>query len=181
MIVSTPQLEQALGITRQRINELARKGKIPRGDRGKWDLEAVRRALGNNLDTRQVSPARGEAPPQTVGKRHSDPGFAMPRVPRSDTPVKGTIAHAELMHKQAMAAKAAMQAKELEGKLIEADDVRTSWSGMISRAKNVLLGIGSELCDKLAAEANAVRCREMIDERVRNALSELAEPMANAA
>ena len=42
-----------LGISRQRVNELGRLGKIPREADGRWNPERVRVALEQNLDQRQ--------------------------------------------------------------------------------------------------------------------------------
>jgi hypothetical protein len=51
--VSTPIIAKMLGISRQRVNELGRLGKIPREADGRWNPERVRVALEQNLDQRQ--------------------------------------------------------------------------------------------------------------------------------
>ncbi len=50
--IGTTELAKRLGISRQRINELGRLGKITREADGQRDLDAVTRQLGRNLDPR---------------------------------------------------------------------------------------------------------------------------------
>lgn len=62
-----------------------------------------------------------------------------------------------------------------EGQLLDAERVRDAVSGMIIAARAKLLMIPSELCDKLAACSDPVRCLELIDGKICQALDELAE------
>ena len=68
-----------------------------------------------------------------------------------------------------------MELKRKQGKVVDCDEVRSVVSAMISAARNRLLIIPDELCDKLAATADPVRCREMVETRIHQALSELSE------
>ena len=62
--ISTPNIAKMLGISRQRVNELGRLGKIPREADGRWNPERVRVALEQNLDQRRRRPRQG---PQSYG------------------------------------------------------------------------------------------------------------------
>jgi hypothetical protein len=64
--------------------------------------------------------------------------------------------------------------EEREGTLVLTEDVRAEWSRMALAAKGKFQNLGSELAQRLADEPDPIRCREMIDERVNAALSELA-------
>ena len=63
MSIGTGDLAKALGISRQRINELARKGKITREPDGMWELEKVRGEMARNLEANpaDISVARAFA------------------------------------------------------------------------------------------------------------------------
>lgn len=157
MTLSTPALAAALGISRQRVNELGRKGKITREPNGEWNPDKVRAALGRNLDIRQASPARGEAEPKTIGRRPSDPpisGRPPIQTPRRDasSPEKGTLAHAQLMHEQAKAAKAAMEAQRLEGKLIDRKTVEAEWCDIAAHVQAAVMSLPGRIANRLPAE-----------------------------
>ena len=170
-LATTTQITAELGISRARLNELARKGKVSKVRRGRWNVAAVRLALGRNLDSRQASPARDSAaaaPPTRM------PVFDQVPPPAMDVP-RGSLAAAQLVKAQADAKRAALEVRRLEKRLLDRDEVADAWSGMIAAAKAKLLVIGDELADRLAAESNPVACREMVDKKVYEALAALAE------
>ena len=176
---TTAEACAAFRISKGRLNELARKGKIPRGPRqDQWDLEAVRQALGRNLDIHQASPTRGAEPARSIP--------AVPVRPLS-TPVggdslpRGSIAHAQLLKTQAQAAIEGLKARVMDGKLLDAEEVRAAVAGMVIDFRSKALVIGDSLADKLAATSDPIACREMVDARVYEALESLVEYPANAA
>lgn len=150
--VSTAKLCEALGVTKQRISVLERRGTIQRETDGQWDVEKVRAALAANLDARQNS-ANPDQPP---------------------TLQKGTIAYETYRLTRERADRAALERAEIEGSLLKVDEVRKAWDGMIAAARTKLLAIGDEICEKLAAETNSIRCREMVNVKVKEALADLA-------
>ena len=162
--MTTPEITAALGISKARLNELARQGRIPRGaKRGDWDLAAVRAALGRNIDALHKERQAAAAP-----------AFDQPPPPAMDVP-RGSLAAAQLVKAQADAKRAALEVRRLEKRLLDSDEVSGAWSGMIVAAKAKLLVLGDELADRLAAESNPVACREMVDRKIHEALSDLAE------
>jgi hypothetical protein len=167
--MTTPEITAALGISKVRLNELARKGKIPRGaKRGEWDLDAVRQALARNMDAIHKDRQAAAAPPTRT------PVFDQVPPPAMDVP-RGSLAAAQLVKAQADAKRAALEVRRLEKRLLDSDEVSGAWSGMIVAAKAKLLVLGDELADRLAAESNPVACREMVDRKIHEALSDLAE------
>jgi hypothetical protein len=88
---------------------------------------------------------------------------------------RGSLAAAQLVKAQADAKRAALEVRRLEKRLLDSDEVSGAWSGMIVAAKAKLLVLGDELADRLAAESNPVACREMVDRKIHEALSDLAE------
>jgi len=64
--------------------------------------------------------------------------------------------------------------KERSSELINGAEHHQAVCEMITTAKSRLLMIADELCDRLATESNPVKCREMLREKIRQSLSELA-------
>lgn len=177
-IVSTGQLARLLGISRQRVNELGRKGKITREPDGRWNVAEVRATLAVSLDARQISPAKADAGSARVGKRRGiDPAESHPG---NGTPPKGTLLYEQWRLTREKADREALDRKVLEGSLLKREEVRPAVSSMIAAAKNRLITIADELCDKLAASSDPVRCKELVDDRISQALKELAEYPARA-
>jgi hypothetical protein len=184
MTIGTSELAARLGISRQRVNELGRLGKITREPDGKWDPAKVAAALGKNLDGRQQSPARERvvemkardravAAPHKVGAgggRKAKDGSAT-----EEHPPEGTLLYEQWRLTREKADREALDRQALEGALLKRDEVRAAVSSMISAAKSKFLTVGDELCDRLAATSDPIACREMVDARIHQALSELAE------
>jgi hypothetical protein len=183
VIVTTAQATEILGISKVRLNELARQGKIPRGQKqNQCDLEAVQAALGSNLDPRwprRPSPACGGAPTGSLGRRSNEPPWpsaaAAPRPPE-----KGTLAHAILMHQQARAARAALEAQRLEGKLVPVREVEAVWAAMMMAIRNRMLLVPDRIAARVAAESSILECRDIVDRAVREALTAASEYEPNA-
>ena len=169
MLATTAQIIADLGISKVRLHELARAGKIPRGGRNQWDLEAVRAAIGRNLDVRQASPARGDIPAGTVGRKHSDPPAQ-----RAEVPERGTFAQAQLMHEQAKAAKATIEVQRAQGKLIDRESVEREWSSYGVRFQNAVMGLASRMVNRLPAEWRR-EVQRVADEECRAILSSLSD------
>jgi hypothetical protein len=179
---TTAEACAALRISKVRLNELARKSKLPRGPRpNQWDIEACRRALGRNLDVHQVSPARGEVPTGSIGRKGPAPSARQASAPLGgDTLPRGSLAHAQLLKTQAQAAVEGMKARVMDGKLLDSEEVRAAVAGMVIAFRAKILVIGDELADKVAACSDAIACRELIDGRLYEALAELSEYPASA-
>lgn len=172
---STSELAALLGISRQRVNELGRAGKITREADGNWNPDRVARDLGRNLDGAQKSPARERATPPEhgVGQRREE-------APREHPP-KGTLAYEQWRLTREKADREALDRKVLEGELLKRAEVKTAVSAMLGAFKARCMTIADELCDKLAATSDSVRCRELVDSKIHAALSELSEWRASAA
>jgi len=69
---------------------------------------------------------------------------------------------------------AEMKQAEMEGKLIQADAVRAAWSTLITSTRDALLQIPSRIAPVLAAETDLVRCTAVLEDALRQALSQLS-------
>jgi hypothetical protein len=68
-----------------------------------------------------------------------------------------------------------LELAEKRGELLNASEVSTAIHELISTAKSKLLLLGDELGDRLAAESDPIRCREMVNAEVRSALTALSK------
>jgi hypothetical protein len=172
MMVTTPQMTKALGISKVRLCELARKGKIPKAGKNQWDVEAVQKAVGRNLSGFQTSPARGETPPKSIGNHkpatersgaqrpaalRSDPQQAAVPLPvfqtrREEAPARGTLAAAELTIAQSKAVKEQAAALKIQGKLVDSDIVDRALAEIATRTQNAVLAIPAKIVNRLPPE-----------------------------
>ena len=162
MTIGATELASALGISRQRVYAMVREGKIRRERDGKFDRAKVQAALAANLDTRQEAPSRG-------ANGAAQP-FLMPQAP-----VKGTLAHAQLMHEQAKAARAALEAQRLEGRMVDVAKVNAWMAGVIVRARDILQRVGPELQDRLSQTSDPHACGALVTNEIIRALRQLSE------
>ncbi len=178
--VGTADLAAILGISRQRVNELGRQGKIAREPDGKWNPAKVAAALGKNLDGRQASPARdrAEKPAHDVGQHKGQPDSQE----QSDgpEPPKGTLLYEQWRLTREKADRERQVRLKDAGELLVRSEVRSAVAAMVNSACNRLATISDELCDKVAATSDPVRCRELIRAKINEARSELSEWPARA-
>lgn len=162
-------LAKFLGISRERVYQLTRSGKIARESDGKYSPQAVQLALKRNLDIRQPSPSRGDKPRSLVTEASAPDANAV------------TLAAVQLQHEIARAAKAQMELKRLRGTLLEKSEVQTEWSKLLTTFKNKMLYIPAKLARKLAPISDDRECRALIESEIREALSVLSEYEPDAA
>jgi hypothetical protein len=173
MILSTKDLAAELNISVARINELGRKGMLPaREPDGRWDLAKVRVAIAGNMDTRQASPARGDPPAPARGVGPAQ----FPQQQRG--PEKGTMAYAQLQHELAKAARAAIEAQRLEGKLVDRQTVQQEWTSIAASIRSAVLALPARIINRLPAEDRR-RVLPVVEEEARAVLSALSDEIRN--
>ncbi len=177
--ISTKALAEALGISRQRVNQLEQKGKLKREPDGKWDLSRVREALGRNLDIHQKSPALGQvSKSRRPGRREDRPGNVA-RPGDVGDPEPTSIAEAQLKHEIAKAARAEFEVAKLRGIMVDAYEAACEWGAHIVTVRNRALGIPSKIAPKVACVSDVLECQEILDREIRSFLSELSEYRPN--
>ena len=173
MGVGSTELAKILGISRQRVNELGRLGKITRNADGSWDVATVTRQLGRNLDQQQQ--ARARVPTSAAGRTRQEEV-----APEREPVVPGGNSH-EIFNR-ARAAKELAIAKErqyalkrLEGQILEFDDVMQTWSKALTEFNNRLLYIPDRLARRVAASSDELECHQMIEAEMLALLNILRE------
>jgi hypothetical protein len=146
-----------LGLSLARVYTLGRLGKIQPEAPNSWDVDKVAAALGRDLD-------------RSIIHTESPSDDHVPVSPR-----QGSQAYESWRLTREKAARAELERQKLEGSLLDVREVRTAWAGMISIARSRLLLVGEQVSDTVAAEADPIRCREIITGSIHDALSSLCE------
>lgn len=173
MRVGSTELAKILGISRQRVNELGRLGKITRNADNSWDVETVARQLGRNLNQQQQAKARVPIP-STSRTRQEE--AALEREPI----ITGGSSHeifnrARAAKELAIAKERQLDLKRREGQLLEIADVERTWTAGLTAIKNRLLLVPDRLAARLAACQDVLECREIIHGEVVRVLEVLTE------
>src|ERR1035441_9891254 len=94
-----------------------------------------------------------------------------------------TYPEAQARKESALADLREMEAAERRGDLLDAEETHQAWAAMVMAFRAKALVIGEELADRLAVAAgDPVKCRELIDDKVYQALTELSQyPKKSAA
>lgn len=166
--ISTIQLAALLGISRQRVNELARKGKIQREADRRWNLSRVRTALKQNLDGRQAAPSLGKTSNKGTASLRSTDSEPAPGSPQS-------LLEAQRRHEWLKVQKEELELRRRQGELIEACDIEQTWTHALTAFKNRLLLVPDKLAAKVAVCPDVLECRELIDREIKEAIKVLAD------
>jgi hypothetical protein len=176
MKLGTTALAKLLGISRQRVNELGRLGKISREKDGRWNLEKVQAQLGRTLD-KQQAPRAGQ-----VRSNDSAPDDEAERSPAGGPGSSYEIFNRARAAKEiALAKEKQLDLKQRQGQLVEITKMEAVLTLGLTAFKNRLLLAPDRLAPKVAVCSNVLECREIIDEEMRDILSTLSEIKLNDA
>jgi len=176
--LSNRQIAEALGISHTIVNRAVRGGRI---DPNK-PLDQIRVDWARNADPLQRARRMGSAtdqpaPVQAVRR----PAPAARRVADDDSdgggPARlGGLSKFDLeMRDMALRLKMRQLAlREKEDSLISADEAEAAWAALVLNAKSRLMPMGDELSDALACSSDRVHCKQLIDDKVYDILTELA-------
>jgi hypothetical protein len=151
-------------VTKPAVQKAVSTGRITLID-GKVDPEAADRQWNERTNQKQQRQKPIEHKPESKPKEKNGETF-------NEAQTRKEIALANLRE---------LEEAEKRRSLLSAEVVRDAVNGMVMGARSKLLVIGDELADKMAATSDPVKCRELMDERINQALSELAEYPADAA
>jgi hypothetical protein len=85
-----------------------------------------------------------------------------------------TLVQAQLRKEQALANLRELEVAQKRGELAPVGVLNVFMGGQIIKARDALMRIGQELCDRLAFASAPADCRRMIDDEVRRALGDLS-------
>lgn len=144
--ISKATLARLLGISRQRVSALVGQG-LPVESDGRLDREKALAWVSANVRA-DIGPYRGEGGVTLIAAR-----------------TQKALIELELLK---------LELAKRQGDLVEAAEVIRGWSTLVMNAKTRLLGMGAILAPLVAHETNEIRCGELIDSEVRDALTELS-------
>ncbi|HUU30471.1 MAG TPA: hypothetical protein VMY69_00045 [Phycisphaerae bacterium] len=174
-LLSLRATAKLLGISHQRLGQLRDAGKATPEPDGRFDLEKVRAELKRTIDPMSDSKILGTAPPKPEGRVN---GKAKPEAPPKYTESRIGMTQVDARTKLTLvrAEREAFNLRKDRDEVLPVSDVRDAWASVISSARSILLSVGAELAEKLAAETDVIRCQELIDGPIRRALDQLSRP-----
>lgn len=143
--LGTGELATWLGVTPRWVNELVRKGDLPRPLSGGFNAKAAVQAYCKFLRDRSVGNNSGAGD--------------------GDHKMRLIKARADL---------AEMEAAQLSGQLVRTELAETVWAEASARVRQRMLSVAPKAAPVVAVETNAETCHEVIEAFVHEALAELA-------
>lgn len=146
--IGPEELAEKLGITVQRLGQLAKAGRIVKLARGKYDLWGSIKSYVQFL--REGATANGQA--------------ASPEA----------LDVEKLRHERAKADLAEKKLLILNRKVLEVEAVASIWSDMASAVKNKVLGIATAAAPIVADKTTPAECKAVLEEFCTKALADIA-------
>jgi hypothetical protein len=177
--LSNRQIAEALGVSHTIVNRAVRGGRI---DPNK-PLDQIRVDWARNADPLQRARRMGSAADQPAPVQAvRQPAPAARRVADDDSDGGGPARLGGLnkfdLEMRDMAVRLKMRQlalREKEDSLIRADEAEAAWAALVLNAKSHMMQLGDELSDALACCSDRVQCKKLIDDKVYEILTELAQ------
>ena len=171
--VRQAQLARELGVARQSINELVKRGVIVADADGLIDARLARLALADRLHP-GAKTAQATASP-------AGPIVIAPTVPTDDAPAGAEVTSyhvAKTLREIAEARLAELKLAEQRGELVRAADVEAALATKAAALREGFLQMPARLAPILAAEADQARCHDILQTELRQVLAQLTAPAA---
>jgi len=146
-LLSASQFAKELGISRQRLYKLIKKGIITRRKDGKIDLEKERKTLEDNSDA--------------------------PLSPDGET-IKGYTYYRTLSEKY-KSELAELEVRKARGELVEVERVVEDWQKNIYVFKTRILAIPSKIAPLITGEKSVKKIHSLLSNEIRTTLNELSK------
>ena len=158
-------LARQLGVSRQAVHELVKRGVLSKDKDGLIDFELAKHALMNRVRPSGKTAASLQEPatPPTT------------QTPDASTEPEITSYHvAKTLREAAEAQIARLKLAEMQSDVIQVSAVRATWATRIASARDALLQIPSRLAPVLAAETDLAAVTLLLEDEIRQALAELS-------
>ena len=181
--VRKAQLARELGVSRQAISNLVKRGVLSEDKDGLVDVELARHAIASRVSPdSKTSQALSVVPAVATA---AQPAAAASPQPPSGQPVEEmaiTNYHvAKTLNESAMAKMNHLKLREMQGELIRVDAVRTAVASAMSMARESLMQIPTRLAAILAGESDASAIHRMLESEIITALQELGRGLKASA
>lgn len=176
--VRQAQLARDLGVSRQSINELVKRGVIVADGAGLIDVGLARIALADRLHPSAKTAAAISAAP---------PPVAVPPPAAAESADDTSAEHvtsyhvAKTLREIAEARLAELKLAEQRGELVRVAEVESSLAAKVAALREGFLQMPARLAPIMAAETDQARCHDILQAELRQVLSLLTSPAAAAA
>jgi hypothetical protein len=160
--IKPAELARELGVSRQAINDLQKRGKLPRSDDGLVDVDLARHAIASRVrPSGKTAGALTAPPPQTGGGMSVDSEqVSYMEAKRQRESAEAKIAHLKL--------------RQMEGELVSIEKVRAASMRMARMLRDAVLGVPSRIAQTIANETDAHQIEQTLMASLRRALDDIA-------
>ncbi len=177
--VRKAQLARELGVSRQAISNLVKRGVLSEDKDGLVDVELARHAIASRVSPDSKTSQALSVVPAPAGQP------VAPQALAAGQPVEElaiTSYHvAKTLNESAQAKMNHLKLREMQGELIRVDAVRTAVAGAMSMARESLMQIPTRLAAILAGESDASAIHRMLEAEIITALQELGRGLKASA
>jgi len=159
-------LARKLGVSRQAVHELVKRGILSKDKDGLIDVELAEHALMNRVRPSGKTAASLQSTPEASPQ-------APPSQPDGADPEITSYHVAKTLREAAEAQIARLKLAEMQGDLIRVDAIRSALAGMIASTRDSLLQIPARVSPVLAVETDAARVHDMLQAELHQALAQL--------
>lgn len=157
------QLARELGVSRQAIGDLVKRGILSEDRAGLIDIELAKLALVNRVrpsskTAQAISPATPPTTPQ----------------PDPESAAVTSYHVAKTLNEAAQARMNQIKLKEMEGELIRVDAIEKIWASALAATREHLLQVRARLAPLLANETDQFKIEQLLDAEHSQALQHMA-------
>ena len=163
--IKPADLARELGVSRQAINDLQKRGKLPRSDDGLVDVDLARHAIASRVRPSGKTAGALTAPPPPK----SAFGVTPPEVEQV------SYMEAKRQREMAEAKMAQIKLRQLEGELVSFEGVRAAATRMSRMSRDSVLGVPSRIAPVLANESDPHKIEQLLIDYLRRALDDVAK------
>lgn len=175
--LSQSGLARLLGVKRQAVHDLCKRGIIDVGDDGLIDVSTATAAMAKALRADSKTVASIMAAPDSLAP--AKPASPPPEPPAPD-PNDATSYHvARTLREAAEARMAQLRLRVMAGELVEAERVRRAVTTLAAMARSGFERIPDKLSERLAVLADPHACHELLAAEINQVLSDLAAGAAS--
>jgi phage terminase Nu1 subunit (DNA packaging protein) len=162
-------LARDLGVSRQAIHDLVKRGILIKDKTGKIDAEMAKIALANRLHPSSKTSAALHADDAEKTAQPAD------KTQKDDDELQTTSYHvAKTLREAAEAQMARLKLAEMQGNLIRVDAVKAAMAFAMSTTRDALLQIPARIGPLLAAESDTAKVQNLLHAEIHQALLDLA-------
>lgn len=163
------ELARQLGVSRQAVGDLVKRGILPEDKDGLIDVEIARMALANRVHpSSKTAQALTAAPPATA------PTAAPPPAAANDEDQQITSYHvAKTLNEAAQARMNQLKLRELQGDLIRVAAIRSELATAIASTREALMQIPARLSPVLAPETDQAKVHDLLQAELVQVLDHL--------